>query len=413
MLEHLRPQYAKAFRCIGPECEDTCCHGWDVPIDKVTYEKYQSIPGFRPGVDEHLVLITRNPTDAEHARIKLTPSFTCPFLAADRLCSIQKEYGEDYLSVACSTYPRVTRRIDGLMEKALLLSCPEAARLVLLNPALLQPDPAVAAGRSPYYRFFQIGDQATRANGSPHQYLWEIRSLSLLLLQDRAYPLWQRLFLLGMFCRRLKEIISARQIGLVPKLLKDYAAIITQGTLRSSMDGIPPQTTPQLGAVMEVIQRHLDFQVADPSHIRFRECVQDFLHGIHYDPGSSLESCTPFYAEAHARYYQPFMQEHPFILENYLINYIFRTRFPFGVNPEGETNDPQTEYLQMSIQYAAIKGLLIGMAGHYRETFSTGHVVKLIQSFSKAVEHCPKFLQTSNPALASADGMALLLKTSP
>ena len=411
MLEHLRPQYAKAFLCIGPECEDTCCHGWDVPIDHATYEKYQSNPSLQPRVDQHLVLITKSPTDAEHARIKLTPSLTCPFLAADRLCSIQKEYGEDYLSVACSTYPRVTHRIDGLMEKALFLSCPEAARLVLLSPALLQPDPAVTDGRSPYYRFFLTRNQVAKPNGSADQYVWEIRSLTLLLLQNRHYPLWQRLFILGMFCRRLKENISARQVGLMPTLLKDYATIITQGTLRSSMDGIPPQAALQLGAVMEVIQRHLDLQIADPSHIRFRECVQDFLQGVHHAPGLSLETCAAFYAEAHARYYQPFMREHPFILENYLINYVFRTQFPFGVSLQGEASDPQAEYLQMTIQYAAIKGLLIGMAGHYQGAFATGHVVKLIQSFSKAVEHCPKFLETSNPALASAAGMALLLKT--
>lgn len=411
MLEHLRPQYAKAFRCIGPECEDTCCHGWDIPIDKATYEKYQSIPGFRPRMDEHLVLITSNPTDSKHARIKLTPSFTCPFLAADRLCSIQKEFGEDHLSATCSSYPRVTRRIDGLIEKALLLSCPEAARLVLLNPTLMQPDPSVTGDRSPYDRFLSVSDQAARANGSLYQYLWEIRSLSLLLLQDRSYPLWQRLFILGMFCKRLKEIISAQQTGLVPKLLKDYAAMTTQGTLRASMDGIPAQTALQLRAVMEVIQRQQNLYLADPSHIRFRECVQDFLHGIQYDPHSPAQDCTPFYTDAHNRYYQPFMQEHPFILENYLINCVFRTRFPFGENPQGEADDPQTEYLKMLIQYAAIKGLLIGMAGHYHEAFGARHVVKLVQSFSKVVEHCPEFLEASNPALASPDGMALLLRT--
>jgi lysine-N-methylase len=411
MFEHLRPQYAKQFHCIGSECEDTCCHGFDVPIDRATYEKYQSLPGFQPHMDQHLVLITSNPTDSEHARIKLTPSFTCPFLAADRLCSIQKEHGEDYLSMACASYPRVTRRVDGLIEKALLLSCPEAARLVLLNPNLMQPDPSVAGDRSPYYRFFRMGDQPAKTNGSPHQYLWEIRSLSLLLIQDRAYPLWQRLFILGMFCKRLKEITAAQQIELVPRLLKDYAEIVVQGRLRSSMDGIPAQTTLQLGVVMEVLHRQLDLELTDASHVRFRECVQDFLRGIRFNPASPIEICTPFYAEAHARYYQPFMQESPFILENYLINHVFRTRFPFGVSPQGEPNDPLAEYLMMCIQYAVIKGLLIGMAGHYQEVFAAAHVVKLVQSFSKAVEHCPKFVGASNLGLADANGMAILLKT--
>ena len=90
MLQHLRPQYSKAFRCIGSECEDTCCHGLDVVIDKTAYEKFQYLPGFQPHL-EHLVVIT-SPTDSKYARIQLTPSYTCPFLSAERLCSIQQEH---------------------------------------------------------------------------------------------------------------------------------------------------------------------------------------------------------------------------------------------------------------------------------------------------------------------------------
>jgi lysine-N-methylase len=232
-----------------------------------------------------------------------------------------------------------------------------------------------------------------------------------LLIQDRAYPLWQRLFILGMFCKRLKEITETRQLELVPRLLKDYAEIILQGRLRASMDGIPAQTTLQLRVVMEVVHRQLDLELTDASHIRSRECVQDFLLGIRYDPSASIDISAPFYAEAHARYYEPFMQKNPFILQNYLINHVLRTRFPFGVNPQGEPNDPLAEYFVMCIQYAVIKGLLIGMAGRYQEAFATTHVVKLVQSFSKAVEHCRKFWQAGNVVEADANGMAVLLAT--
>src|ERR1044071_8873351 len=91
MLRSLRPQYAKAFRCIGPECEDTCCQGWDVVIDQDAYEGLQSIPSFKPKIDEHLVVIA-NANASEYARIQLTSSCTCPFLSAERLCSIQLEH---------------------------------------------------------------------------------------------------------------------------------------------------------------------------------------------------------------------------------------------------------------------------------------------------------------------------------
>ncbi len=404
MLQHLRPRYAKGFHCIASRCEDTCCHGLDVVIDKTTYEKHQSTPG----VNEHLVVLTSSPTDSQYARIRLTPSFTCPFLSPDRLCRIQQEHGEHYLAETCASYPRVTRRVDGLLETALLLSCPEAARLVLLNPNLMPPDQTATSARPRYHRFSRMADQMAKPNGSPHQYLWDIRGFTLLLLRDRTYPLWQRLFILGMFCQRLHEITSAQQLGLVPKLLSVYAEMLAQGSLGPELDRVPVRTTLQLAVVLEVINRHLE--MTDVSHTRFRECVQDFLHGIRYHPGSPLESFTPFYEQAHTRYYQPFMQEHPFILENYLVNYVFRTRFPYGVDPQGNPNDSLTEYFMMCVLYAVLKGLLIGMAGYYQGAFAAGHVVKLVQSFAKAVEHCPRFLGPSNLGLANADGMALLLK---
>ncbi len=31
------PIYLKEFKCIGGECEDSCCIGWDVDIDKFTF----------------------------------------------------------------------------------------------------------------------------------------------------------------------------------------------------------------------------------------------------------------------------------------------------------------------------------------------------------------------------------------
>ncbi len=408
MLDHLRPQYAKEFRCLGSECEDTCCHGLDVVIDRRAYEKYQYLPGFQPQM-QHLVRITMNPSDSQYARIQLTPSFCCPFLSPDRLCGIQQEHGEYYLADICTSYPRLTQRIDGLRETSLLLSCPEAARLVLLNPNLHPSDDVGTSNHPRHHRFSRMVSQPAGANGSPHQCLWDIREFTLLLLRDRAYPLWQRLFTLGMFCRRLNEITLAQQLGFVPQLLSEFAGFITQGTLRSAMDGIPVQSALQLKVILEIVDRHL--QVTDVSHVRLRECVQDFLDGIGYLPNTPLETCAAAYDDAKARYYQPFMEKYPYIMENYLMNHIFRTRFPYGVNGRGQPNSPLTEYLMMSILYAVIQGLLIGIAGRYQEEFGVQHVVKLVQSFAKAVEHNPNF--PGGQLLNSADtkGVTILLRT--
>ncbi|WXR62260.1 hypothetical protein WG909_03245 [Peptostreptococcaceae bacterium AGR-M142] len=37
-MDVLVPTYFKDFRCIGASCEDTCCKGWDVFVDKNAYK---------------------------------------------------------------------------------------------------------------------------------------------------------------------------------------------------------------------------------------------------------------------------------------------------------------------------------------------------------------------------------------
>lgn len=322
MLDSLRPHYAKAFRCLGSICDDTCCHGLDVVID-------------------------------------------------------------------CATYPRLTQRIDGMRETTLLLSCPEAARLVLLNPKLIPSDDAANGNLPRYHRFSGIGSQPACANGSPHQFLWEVREFTLLLLRDRAYPLWQRLFLLGMFCRRLDEITRMRQLAVVPHLLREFAEFLEQGTLRSAMDGMPSQTALQLKVVVEMTTQYL--RVTDASHNRLRECVQDFCDGIGYHAGIPVDSCAVSCEDAMTRFYRPFMDDRPFIMENYLVNYVFRTRFPYGVDAQGHPSDPFTEYLKMALLYTLVKSLLVGATGRYQKEISEFHVVKVVQSFAKGVEQNPNF----------------------
>ena len=38
----IQPRYGSAFHCIGGECEDSCCDGMSVLVDKTTYEMYQA-----------------------------------------------------------------------------------------------------------------------------------------------------------------------------------------------------------------------------------------------------------------------------------------------------------------------------------------------------------------------------------
>src|SRR5579862_9389381 len=96
----------EAFRCIGADCEDTCCGDWGIPIDRETYEKYQAStdPELRPALHQFVTISPTNGNDEDFARTAQVNN-RCPFLA-DGLCSIQLKLGESYLSNSCSLYPR-------------------------------------------------------------------------------------------------------------------------------------------------------------------------------------------------------------------------------------------------------------------------------------------------------------------
>jgi lysine-N-methylase len=141
--------------------------------------------------------------------------------------------------------------------------------------------------------------------------------------------------------------------------------------------------------------------------------VQAFTAGIGNGPGVTLESLAARCAQVHDRYYAPFFDRHPEMLENYLVNTILRCRFPFG--KAGTPILMAREAALLTAQFALIKGFLIGVAGYHRESFSAEHVVHTVQAMSKHFEHHQEFLVRAHELLMEsrmdgARGLAILLR---
>jgi lysine-N-methylase len=411
----IQPKYADSFRCIGSACEDTCCAGWTVPIDRATWEKYQSLPESPLRVLMHAnVLRNADCADSEpeigapFAKIRMNGANQCPMLSEERLCRIQTELGEDLLSHACATYPRIVHSLGGVEERVLSLSCPEAARLVLLTPNLLaeaaHTDPAGGESLS------AVAEAPTAL--PPH--FWPIRSVVLKLVGNRLYPLWQRLFLLDTLCRRLDAITQAEHKQSVPALLSDFDAAVTTGALRPAMETLPVDRAVQLDVVLRLAGLMLHKSNIRP---RFVECIQAFTAGIGNGPGATLDSLAAHYSFAHDRLYAPFMDRHPHIMENFLVNTILRCQFPYGKDAmrAGAQPDKAREFSLLAAQFALMRGLLIGVAGHHGSAFSAVHIVHTVQAASKHFEHHPEFLSMAHALLKESRideprGLAILLK---
>ncbi len=378
----LQPQYVGRFQCTGSACEDSCCVGWHVAIDKETYRIYRDCP------DMELRLkmgkkVTRNrstASDTDYAKIKLNDDGGCPFLDQDRMCSVQRKLGEQFLSVTCTTYPRISTIVNGSLEKTLTFSCPEATRLALLNPARMEFD---EIEEDNYVRNFinrdPLDTEDKKVAHKPQKYFWELRIFIITLLQDRSYPIWQRLVILGFFCALLSELENGGRVHEIPQAISTYQKRVAEGMYREELQTVPNNLLIQMELLTELISQRM---FAGVNHKGFMDCFAEFSSGINHTEEAMVEKLIEGYDSAYTKYYQPFMEQHEHVLENYIVNSIFKNLFPFS----GEKNIFDN-YAMLIIHYAMIKMLLIGISGFHKENFAIDHVLKTIQSFTKVIEH--------------------------
>lgn len=405
------PRYSQRFRCIGSACEDTCCRGWVVPVDRATVKRYQTLPPgpLRTELNENIITPTTSGNqnqDAGFSSIRMLPSEECPFLSDERLCRIQQELGELYLCRTCAQYPRHFHSIDRIEECSLALSCPEAARLVLLDPALLS---------SSRTRYKARWDKSVSCTHPLRTFFWPIREFVLRLIVDRSYALWQRMFLLGIFCQRLDAIARSEDKRTFPEFLRDFSAVVAAGNLRGPMESIPANTGLQLKLVTELVR----LGVSGAGRIRpwLQQCLSAFEGGIGHAADASFERQIASYTAAFARDYEPFFRERPWILENYLVNELLGWTFPFGqafFQPDGKF-DFTASFAHLAIRFGILKGLLIGVAGFHGQSFADSHVVHTVQVVSKQFEHSQKFVDESyaflaEQKLADIAGLTALLR---
>ena len=416
----IQPRQFQSFRCIGAECEETCCQGWDVTVDRASYEKYQQCqdPELKPSL-ERLVTIA-NPEDRDNfARITLTDA-ACPFLAGN-LCSIQIRLGEAYLPATCGSFPRVMNVVDGTGECSLDLSCPEAARLMLLRPG---PDEFCEEGASEPEVHWSRTSRTDTAPGrethpKPYEYFHEIRGFVIGLLQYRALPLWKRILIIGFFCDKLQQLASGPDRHEIPEMIRGYVDGVHAGMFDEVSSQLPSQPGVQLEVALELIVSRISSGYTSAG---FLSCYGEFMKGLHWTSQSTMEELARDYNLAYERYYEPLLRAHPYILEHYLVNYVYKNMFPLG--PLGSSSrlcvqstarSIHAAFTLMAVFYALIRTVMVGVAGFYRESFGDSHIIKVIYSFTRNFEHNLVFpdrmIQAlSEKGLDNPRGTAILVK---
>lgn len=200
------PEYFKNFKCIGGECEDSCCIGWDIDVDKNTFFQYEDL---NDNLFKDSIFINEDcvSDEVDYAKIKLNNLKKCPFLKECGYCKIHSELGEGYLSNTCSHYPRILNKIDDDYEISLDLSCPEAARIILSNKDGINfIEDEISLNK--YIVASELDTNDEEFEELPIKYFKEIRDYCFNIIKKHEYSISKRLYILGNFLVNLEKLTN-------------------------------------------------------------------------------------------------------------------------------------------------------------------------------------------------------------
>ncbi|WP_134682847.1 flagellin lysine-N-methylase [Brevibacillus migulae] len=366
--------YLQSFECTGSACEDTCCSGWGVSIDKRTFDKYKSLQDktWKRKLTSHIYRNKYETTFSSYAMIKMEKGSYCPFLNKDRLCSIQLSLGSSYLSKTCAGYPRQLNKVFESYDSSAVLSCPEVARLTLLRPEGLTFSPAVNEIEPNPLIDKLVEDEGFRGTFE------QMRTFIISLLQNRSMPLHARLLLLGHFILDLERAIEEDGDGPILETIAHWQSVIDHEEWQELVDALPVDAHEQFRMLLSIVEDYLAH--TEVTSQRYMECYQEWAEGIRYDVDN--------YQQAEQTYYASFLEEHAYLLENYAVHYVFTQLFPFSVLGESLYAD----YVLLILHVALIRFHLIGLAA-YHKGLSPEQVVTLVYTFARTYEHDSNFFK--------------------
>lgn len=206
-MQYIIPHYYKKFTCIGGECPDTCCAGWQIMIDPASLKKYRQTKG---ALGSRL----HNEIDWEEGAFRQYQK-RCAFLNEENLCDLYIEGGgAEMFCRTCRLYPRHIEEFEGLREISLSLSCPEAANLILGCEESVRFLKAENPDREETYEEFDF---------FLFTKLEDARTLIFQILQNREYPIRLRMAIVLALAHDLQERIDKNALFEIDGLLRRYA----------------------------------------------------------------------------------------------------------------------------------------------------------------------------------------------
>lgn len=365
----IQPTYYRNFQCDPDRCKETCCERWQILIDRETSLKYAN--------SSHLAIkelaatgISRNAEaigEDDYAVINLTKELTCPFLNQDSLCEVVLKMGDEALSKTCRTFPRSIWKVGGEWERGLVMSCSVACEIALQdgNGIRFEEVASEFSEKQVHVNYFTEFSEEEEYRGV------FLREQMIGLMQNRAFGLSERVIQIGEF---LEDVL--RQGPYETMEWNEFCNLTKMARERVEKMSLPPTNLNwQFHHLNQILS--MKFQKGDAIRFfskRYIECLMPVLDVYSQINGTNSDD---FYREGDRKYLQPYLNKKAYLLENYLVNYLFVYAHEFF-----DQERIWEAYLKFAVIFGLLKFNLIGL-GLSQKELTDQTVLKLIQSFAK------------------------------
>lgn len=383
----LLPRYVTRFSCIGAACEDTCCSGWTVTLDKKTFNAYRQSkhPALSQLFAQKLRRQRSQESDRNYGRIEMEgKECACPMMN-EGLCKVQANLGESYLSNTCFNFPRITHRAGGQVQQALQLSCPEAAR-----QALLAPDAFEFVEGTVTVRPEELGSAPAR-HGISVELMSDLRIFCMQLMRAEGLELWQRLALLGVFCEMLSQAIAGHRQSEISSLVDSFVTMVESGEVLDALRDLQPNHAAQALVFARLWARKPAVARSENQRI----AIETTINNLGADPETGIASEASLEAAYRAGVQRlPLaLEAAPHLLEHYVLNEMFMHMFPF------EGSDPYESYLQLISRYGLLRLMLAAQCNTAGALPTPLELSRTVQVYCRRFRHDIKFADDANAAL--------------
>ncbi|MGD8783457.1 MAG: flagellin lysine-N-methylase [Thioalkalispiraceae bacterium] len=412
----IAPLYMHSFRCLGGDCEDTCCQNWDISIDKYHYDlllnKVENNQEDK-ALFERSVLLHKpeNSSEKNYAYIQKQASGFCPFYTGQGLCHIHARYGVEPLNDTCTFFPRVLSEREEVVELTAALSCPEVVRQCLMSDQKQQVMQEVDQDILPRSDFpvARVIDEPENCYAEKFQ---EVRAAMIELMNDDEYSFEARLYFLANFGYRLS---SHYHQGCDSNLRVDEEIKrIKSKEIRNQLDDYYFNFSNEEPIAIVVIQAILQLRIQHEGNDKLSQMAKQILdkYRVNYERSEDFdvygENIPPdILARAYQQHWDNLNTNYGVTLEEYFSRYVINClqREWFVSMP-----DPFT-YIQMLIIRVAVLRFLItshpdiitlmksnDVNGQQLDKFNN-KIVEIVYLYARSIDHNLTFLQVVYQAM--------------